>query len=347
MNLKNLSNSELHLQTVSKANCERLATLEVLWHLRENERRLLYAEMGFRDLKEYCVKELKYSEGSAWRRISAMRVLKEVPEIQEKIQSGNLNLTQISLARRHFREVKSSLPEKREILLSIENQSIKSTERILCERSPESLTSRPEESERPVSGQKLEVTFILDEDLQKDLREIEILLGKPYSKLELFKLMTKRTLVELQKNRTKTPKLTKPMVAKTEDKLSYEMNFLEAHNPKASHETEVALDVLKQTATERKAQPLRSQAALRSRHVPSAVRRQVAVRDQNQCRYRDPVTGRRCEARLYLQMEHLVPFAKGGGHDPQNLQLLCASHNRLRAVQQFGGQKMRGRIFLR
>jgi hypothetical protein len=168
MNLKNLSNSELHLQTVSKANCERLATLEVLWHLRENERRLLYAEMGFRDLKEYCVKELKYSEGSAWRRISAMRVLKEVPEIQEKIQSGNLNLTQISLARRHFREVKSSLPEKREILLSIENQSIKSTERILCERSPESLTSRPEESERPVSGQKLEVTFILDEDLQKD-----------------------------------------------------------------------------------------------------------------------------------------------------------------------------------
>jgi 5-methylcytosine-specific restriction endonuclease McrA len=161
------------------------------------------------------------------------------------------------------------------------------------------------------------------------------LLGKQYSKLELFKLMTKRTLVELQKNRTKTPKLTKPMVAKTEDKLSYEMNFLEAHNPKASHETEVALDVLKQTATERKAQPLRSQTALRSRHVPSA------VRDQNRCRYRDPVTGRRCEARLYLQMEHLVPFAKGGGHDPQNLQLLCASHNRLRAVQQFGGQKMR------
>lgn len=98
MNLKNLSNTELHLQCQFLAKKERLATADMLWHLKENQKRMLFAEMGYRDLKEYCVKELKYSEGSAWRRISAMRLLAEIPELESKIQSGDLNLSQISLA---------------------------------------------------------------------------------------------------------------------------------------------------------------------------------------------------------------------------------------------------------
>jgi len=296
MNLKNLSNHELHLQTKSKAETERLSTMQVLWHLRENERRMLYAEMGYRDLKEYCVKELKYSEGSAWRRISAMRLLKEVPEMEVKIQSGDLNLTQISMARAHFREVKATAPEKREVLLALENQSSKSTERILAERKPEDFVAKPVEIEKAVRGQKLEVTLILDEELQKELEEIQVLLGKPHSKLELFRLMTKQTL-ELLKQQQK-----------------------------------------------RKAQPLRSRTAANSkeiaRHIPVTTEREVRVRDQHRCRYKDPITGRQCEARLYLQTEHKIPFGKGGDHDPKNLQLLCANHNRLRAVQQFGSNKM-------
>ncbi|OYZ13527.1 MAG: hypothetical protein B7Y39_17390 [Bdellovibrio sp. 28-41-41] len=79
MKLKHISSEDLHAKTKSIAEKERLTTIEVLWHLRENERRMLYAQMGYRDLKEYCVKELKYSEGSAWRRISAMRLLQELP----------------------------------------------------------------------------------------------------------------------------------------------------------------------------------------------------------------------------------------------------------------------------
>ena len=115
MNLKHLSNEELHRNTLAAAGRERQSTMEVLWHLREIESRLFYAQRGYRDLKEYCVKELKYSEGSAWRRISAMKVLKEVPEIKDKIESGKLNLTQLNLARTHFREVKASKVEKKEI----------------------------------------------------------------------------------------------------------------------------------------------------------------------------------------------------------------------------------------
>jgi len=133
MNLKHLSNEDLHLNTLSAANKERMSTIEVLWHLREIDKRMLYAIKGYRDLKEYCVKELKYSEGSAWKRISAMKSLVEVPEIEEKIERGSLNLTQLNMARTHFREVKATIEERKEILLTLENQNTRTTERILAQ----------------------------------------------------------------------------------------------------------------------------------------------------------------------------------------------------------------------
>jgi len=229
--------------------------------------------------------------------------IKEVPEVEVKIQSGDLNLTQISMARAHFREVKATAPEKREILLELENQSAKSTERILAERKPEEIKVKAMETEKAKRGQKLEVTLILDEELQKELEEIQVLLGKPHSKLELFKLMTKQTLERLRQQ-----------------------------------------EKLQQQQERRKAQPLRSRAAAKSdeitRHVPVVTEREVRVRDRHRCQYEDPITGKQCEARFYLQTEHKIPFGKGGSHDLENLQLLCANHNRLRAVQQFGSDKM-------
>jgi 5-methylcytosine-specific restriction endonuclease McrA len=53
-----------------------------------------------------------------------------------------------------------------------------------------------------------------------------------------------------------------------------------------------------------------------------------------------PKTHKQCEAKFYLQTEHIVPFAKGGTSQLQNLQLLCPAHNRLRAIEQYGINKM-------
>ncbi len=59
---------------------ERKITLEIIELLEEIDRRKLYLLRGFGSLLEYCVKELKYSESSAYRRISAMRVVHDLPE---------------------------------------------------------------------------------------------------------------------------------------------------------------------------------------------------------------------------------------------------------------------------
>lgn len=43
MNLKHLSNQELHQNTLSLSQKERMTTIEILWHLKEVDRRMLYA----------------------------------------------------------------------------------------------------------------------------------------------------------------------------------------------------------------------------------------------------------------------------------------------------------------
>jgi len=72
-----------------------------------------------------------------------------------------------------------------------------------------------------------------------------------------------------------------------------------------------------------------------SRRIPAAVRRAVAERDGNRCRYVDE-RGRRCSERDRLEFHHRHPFGMGGNHSPANVSLLCSSHNRYLAEYDYG-----------
>ena len=81
MNLKMFENTQLIEKTKMLVQEEKRLTLEILHHLREIERRRLFAEMGFSSLFEFATKNLGYSPAAAYRRIEAMRLLTEIPEI--------------------------------------------------------------------------------------------------------------------------------------------------------------------------------------------------------------------------------------------------------------------------
>ena len=66
------------------------------------------------------------------------------------------------------------------------------------------------------------------------------------------------------------------------------------------------------------------------RAIPAAVRRQVWQRDGGRCSYLDRRTGRRCNSRHLIEIDHILPYALGGGADPANLRLLCRAHHRHR-----------------
>jgi hypothetical protein len=98
MSLRSLSDKELLAATERLVQEERSLITEVLRHLREIETRKLYSELGCKSLFDYAVKKLGYAEAQAFRRINAMRLLKDLPEIEQKIDQGVINLTSLSLA---------------------------------------------------------------------------------------------------------------------------------------------------------------------------------------------------------------------------------------------------------
>jgi 5-methylcytosine-specific restriction endonuclease McrA len=72
-----------------------------------------------------------------------------------------------------------------------------------------------------------------------------------------------------------------------------------------------------------------------TRHIPASVRDNVYTRDGGCCTFVSP-SGVRCNSTRNLQIDHVKPFALGGGNDAPNLRLLCAKHNLLRAKYTFG-----------
>src|SRR5687768_287068 len=168
MDFTAVDNEALHQLIKVSAEKERRATLDVLHQLREVERRLLYAEYGYPSLFEYVVKELKYSEGAAQRRISAMRLLRSIPEtekgeIEKKISAGALSLSTMSRAQTFFRNEKpTDANEKLQLLSELEGKSAREVERELVSRSSEPQKLVPERV-RAVSRELSELKLLVDE----------------------------------------------------------------------------------------------------------------------------------------------------------------------------------------
>ena len=146
-NVKNISDAVLLEATDQLVAQERELLISVLEHLREIERRRLFCDLGYKSLFEYAVKRLKYSEDQAGRRIAAMRLLKELPEIEEKIEDGSLTLTNIGLAQSLFRQEAKSQPftleQKSELLENLANKSKREAEQIVMKNSSDPVTLKP------------------------------------------------------------------------------------------------------------------------------------------------------------------------------------------------------------
>jgi hypothetical protein len=77
-----------------------------------------------------------------------------------------------------------------------------------------------------------------------------------------------------------------------------------------------------------------------SRHIPVAARDAVFQRDKGRCAY-VASNGVRCEAMHRLQIDHIVPYARGGTNAIGNLRLLCERHNKLEAERVYGANAMK------
>lgn len=203
MNLSKLSDQELLQETSRLAREERQILTAVLWHLHEIDRRRLFSELRCTSLFDYAVKHLGYSEDQACRRISAMRLLRELPEMEEKINSGALTLTNIGLAQNLFRRERKlrsfSKLEKLELIGKLEKQPRRLAEKVILAESvgPAVLVF---DQIKAVSQNAIEIKFVAPEVLQEKIEHLKGLLGhkKPDLRLaELFDFLCEMGLDQL------------------------------------------------------------------------------------------------------------------------------------------------------
>ena len=186
MQLNHLKDQDLLSNTKQLVQAERDVLTKVLHHFREIERRRLFSDLGYASLFDYAVKELKYSEGQAGRRIQAMRLIKEIPELEKKIESGALSLSNISQAQSFFREVAKnsddsaknssfiSKADKLAVLDKLEHKSAREGQRELLKLQPDA--ALPKERERVITEEKSEIRFVMTKELKIKLEEVRSLL---------------------------------------------------------------------------------------------------------------------------------------------------------------------------
>jgi len=210
MNFKMISDRELIAKLKNLVVEERKITTEILRFLKEVEARRLYATWGYPSLFEFCTKELGYSASASQRRIESMRLLKsmsetEVKSVEEKLNAGHLNLTQLSMLQtfvRHQEKVESKKirPEKKiEWLHQLENHSTRDCEKILQAIEPLHSPLFSKEKERSLGDGRTELKFSISNQLLKKLERIREIRAHQNPKMTYEDLLEYLAEVALQK----------------------------------------------------------------------------------------------------------------------------------------------------
>ena len=113
MQIKTLSDKDLLSATHAVSVREKAATLELLEHLIEVERRDLIFKQGFSSIWEYLHRGLSYCESAASERVAAMRLLKRAPEVAQLLSTQKLSLSTAAKVQHFVRAVEKT--EKRKI----------------------------------------------------------------------------------------------------------------------------------------------------------------------------------------------------------------------------------------
>lgn len=291
-----MTNSQLIQKLVGLVKRETEITLEVIKHFQEVEECDLHLEMSYSSLFDFATKFLKYSEGAAFRRINAMRLMKAEPSVEEKIKTGELTL---SAAARVETFCKKTGVDRKTAVRQVLGKSTRDAERALFELSPNAV---PEERERVVSDTHTELRLILDEEMMADLTRIRELFSHSnpnMSATEVFGRSMKALLNKIDPEKRNTTSARKSQSER-------DMHESKPKEPRSSPD---------------------------ARFAKGTVRRIVWIRGQGRCSFRDKITGRRCTSRHLCEVDHIIPWSQGGKTEVENLRVLCSRHNRYRARQ--------------
>lgn len=305
MNFKSISNIELTHQLTKLVRTERKITYHILQHINEFESRKLYAIEGYDGMFSYLTKFLGYGESSAYSRLQAARLLKQIPEIALKIQTGALNLTQLihvekCLKAEKQKGISRSTEETHQVLEKIEQCNVFETKKILAVEFIQPLLQHTRVQPQKDDSVRLEITFTQDQF--ESLKKAQSLLSHICLSGDLSEVIA---TLALKFNQSK---LGKAESASESESAS-----------KAESPSTLSQKLLTQSF---------ASTALKSKrkYISIKMRRSVQNEFNHSCGYIS-LSGYRCDSKFQLQIDHRKPLALGGTNDMQNLRILCRTHN--------------------
>jgi 5-methylcytosine-specific restriction endonuclease McrA len=339
---------------------DRSTTAALLAHIGEVNARRLYAESGCSSMVQYCVEVLRFSEDMAKKRIRAARFARRYPRILPAIADGRLHLTGVVLLSWYL------LPGNADDLLTAaENKTKHEIELLIAERFPradleawvEPLAQPSPESVFQLGGVpeplSVQQSSSADGGVSGDVAASESTGAGPTI------APTAGTFVpEMKAAPPRFPRVTPLSPGRhgvqftisdaINDKLERAKNLLSRVVDPSDLEAlfDRALDALIEKTERRKFaqtdQPRRSGATTSVRTIPASVKRKVHARDGNRCTFVSD-TGRRCDKRDDVEIDHITPVARGGKSTVANLRLRCRAHNQLEAERAFGAGFMQAK----
>jgi hypothetical protein len=363
LSLRSLSDDELLRRLSEILKQSRRTEADLVAHIAEVDARRAFAREAAPSMHAYCTEVLHLSEPETWLRIRVARASRKHPAILEMLRDGRIHLSGVALLAPHL-----TPKNHRALLRRATHKSKRQVEEIVADLAP-----RPDapavmrKLPTPRSQASAAPALLLRPDaVEGPLEAVPTDTATQSAPLRSDNLVARGPA--LRPDAVVDSATPAPRPAKIEPlaPARYKVQFTAS---KELHDKLQRLQALMRTtvpdgdlatlidqAVTEKLERLESRrlgktrkprktlaetdATPTSRHIPTPVRRAVHKRDGGQCTYLDR-SGRRCKARSRLEFHHHeTPFGRGGNHSPENIRLMCRTHNAVQAEQDFGKTKM-------
>ena len=356
--LDSLSDEELLGRLTALVERHRQLDAEVVAHIAEVDLRQLYLGQACSSMFAYCTELLHLSEAEAYLRIAVGRASRRFPVLLVMLGDGRLHLSGIAKLAPHL-----DANNVEELIGRAVHQSKREIEKLVAEVCP-----RPDV---PARMRKLPARTSGSGQLRPGAVDADEAAQIPAEKLTLLANAGEPApCADLPGAAVTPPSEARPAViepiapvrfkveftasAELRDKLALARALLrhkvsDSANDLAEVVDEAVTLLLAKLEARKFAKTnaprksvAQSDTSASSRTIPAAVKRAVFARDEGRCAF-VAASGRRCSCTDpgLLEYHHVHPYAMGGDHSPQAIELRCRAHNAYQAELDYGKEAMK------
>jgi hypothetical protein len=345
-----LNNAELTAELTRLAAGEREATAALIVHLAEFDARRLYEGAGFPSLFQYCRAVLRLSEDAVYNRIEAARAARRFPIIVDRLLSGSLSLTTVRMLARHLTPANHE-----DLLTAAAGKGKQEVEALLARHLPQpdvpasvrKLPSAPQGGPAGPAGVPVPaLPGVAGGGENAEVAATVAPSGDSMVPSDRPRPVVRPLAPERYEIRFTASAEMREKLRRAQDLLGHAIPSGDIAQVFDRALSLLVADLMrKKCGVTTRPRSSRGQAG-RSPDISAAVKRTVWVRDGGRCAFVARRSGRRCDARRFIEFHHVDPRGVGGPSTVANIQLRCRAHNGYEVDLFYGSGVRRTRVDL-